>query len=205
MEGGVKKILPVVLLLLMVISLSAQNMPDSSFHFSGHVHSRCDSSEIPNVHVLNQTKGTGTITSVYGGFELNVRNNDTLKFSCIGHKERYLIIVPVLQRENIKIYLQQDTVLMDEVLIHPLGPRRFFKYQFLSLELPEPEYEMKMNENAFRPKNDELIGEPVTGIHFTGPVQALYNVFNKQKRLQRKLERNRRKYGYGVVEGDTLN
>ena len=40
---------------------------------------------------------------------------------------------------------------------------------------------------------------PPTGISFTGPVQALYNTFNKQARLGRKLRKNREKYSKYLV------
>ena len=175
--------------------------PDSSFHFSGYVISASDSSKTPNVHILNLSKGTGTISSVDGSFFLNVRDRDTLRFSCIGFQDRLLLISLNVLREDIMIYLPRDTVLMDELLVHPLGPRRFFKYKFMALKIPEKINKFEMNPNALSfPVGEVPI--PQTGIIFPGPVGLLYNAFNKQARTSRKLRKNRKKYEeYLVPEG----
>ena len=166
--------------------------------FSGFVKSYADSTFIPNVHILNMSRGTGTVSALDGSFELMVRDNDTLKFSSIGFEERYLLISKIILRENIAVYLERDTILMEEFLVHPLGPRRYFKYQFMALELPDPVFEFEINENFFRIKEGER-AIPPTGINFTGPVQGLYNLFNKKERTSRKLRKNRKKYGYEVT------
>ena len=201
-----KKIALVLTWLILASLLSAQELgPEKSFRFSGFVKNSIDSICISNVHILNLTKGTGTVSSLDGSFELRVRDNDTLKFSSIGYRERYLLISKIVLREDVMIFLDRDTVLMDEFLVHPLGPRRFFKYQFMALELPEPEFEYEINENFFRMKEGE--GPlPATGIHFTGPVQGLYNLFNKKERTSRKLRRNRKKYQDMLepIVGDSL-
>lgn len=93
---------------------------------------------------------------------------------------------------------------MDEVLISPLGPRRFFKLRFMETRVPE-ENQLTFHLNIPELKNDPAY-VPETGIRFTGPVQALYNTFNKSARLSRKLKNNRKKYSkYLIPEvGDSL-
>lgn len=186
--------------------VSAQEVDDVRFYrFSGFVKSSADSTHVPNVHILNISKGTGTVSGLDGSFELMVRDNDTIKFSSIGFEERHLMINNLIRRQKIQVYLNRDTVLMEEFLVHPLGPRRFFKYEFMALELPEPVFEFEINENFFRLKEGE--GPlPATGIIFTGPVQGLYNLFNKKERTNRKLRKNRKKYKDVLepVKGDSL-
>jgi hypothetical protein len=177
--------------------------PDSLVRYTGHIFNTTDSSAVPNAHILNLTKGTGTISASDGSFELHVRNLDTLKFSCIGLQVQYYYINTNIQRPDLQIYLNQDTVLMDEVRISPLPLRRFFKYVFLETRVPPPmEPELNL---GFMLGNDPGYVPP-TGIRFTGPAQALYNTFNKKARLNRKLRNNRKKYSKYLIpaEGDSL-
>ncbi|HSG67844.1 MAG TPA: carboxypeptidase-like regulatory domain-containing protein [Bacteroidales bacterium] len=184
-----KKTLLSWLITVMAGTVSAQSVSsDSLFRFSGYVMGPADNAGIPNAHVLNLSKGTGTVTSLDGSFELHVRNADSLKISCVGYVDRYLIIRKHILREEAMIYLEKDTVMMDELLVHQLGPRRFFKYTFLNLNLPEEEEEFTINPAAlmFRPGEGPV---PPTGIIVKGPVQLLYDVFNKNARLRRKVKR----------------
>ena len=47
--------------------------PDSLYRFRGYTVYNTDSALISNVHVLNLSKGTGTVSSSDGSFELYVR------------------------------------------------------------------------------------------------------------------------------------
>ena len=178
-------------------------LPDSLVRYTGYVLHAQEGSAVANVHILNLTRGTGTVSSIDGSFELHVRNLDTLKFSCIGLRDQYYFINTNIQLPKIFVYLIQDTVMMEEVRISPLPPRRFFRYVFLDTKVPMPEEpELKLglmlgNDPAYVPQ---------TGIRFTGPVQALYNVFNQKARLDRKLRKNRKKYSKYLVpvKGDSL-
>ncbi len=181
--------------------------PDSLSLFSGYALYSVDSVAIPNVHVLNLSKGTGTVSGQDGSFELLVRDADTLKFSCIGLRDHFIHINTLLLRPELMVFLLPDTIMMDELRVSPLPPRRFFRTVFLNTRLPKAESEfdvMSLNLGLML-KNDPA-NIPATGIHFTGPTQLLYNAFNKKARLDRKLRRNRKKYSkYLVPEvGDSL-
>ena len=177
--------------------------PDSLVRYSGYVLRADDGNAVPNAHILNLTKGTGTVSALDGSFELHVRNLDTLRFSCIGLQEKYYYINTNIQLPKLFIYLSQDTIMMEEVRISPMPPRRFFKYVFLETNVPIPE-EPQLN-LGFGLDNDPGYVPPV-GINFTGPVQALYNTFNNKARLDRKLRKNRKKYAKYLTpeEGDSL-
>lgn len=181
-----------------------ESKSDTSFLLSGIVAHELDSILIPNVHVINLSKGTGTVTSIEGSFALRVRNTDTVKFSCVGYRDRYLLVRQNILRKEILIFLKQDTILMDEVRISPLPPRRFFPIVFLNTRVAgevAPGLELRI------PGIKSIPGyEPTTGIIVGGPVQFLYNRFNKKERLSRKLKNNREKYAkYLVPEvGDSL-
>jgi len=193
-----------VLIILFFNVLNGQKISqDSLYRLTGYAISATDSTTIPNVHVLNLSKGTGTVSSSDGSFELYVRNRDTLKLSCVGMRDRYLHINASIIRPDLLILMMPDTILMDEVRISPLPPRRFFRYVFLDTRLPQPE-PAALNLGPLIKADPGNV--PPASIQFGGPVQALYNAFNKKARLDRKLRRNRKKYSkYLIPEvGDSL-
>lgn len=183
--------------------LSGENIPDSLYSFRGYVLHSTDSIPIRNAHILNLDKGTGTISGEDGSFFLMVRERDSLKFSCVGFRDRYMLMNAAMMRRGIRVLLEADTIQMKEVRISPLPPRHLFPTVFLKTRLPEPErIELKLLPMI---KSDPG-NVPATGIHFTGPVQLLYDAFNKKARLSRKLKNNRKKYSRYLkpVVGDSL-
>lgn len=186
-----KKIIIFSILIPWYVSLTGQNIPDSLYSFSGYVLHATDSIPIRNAHILNLDKGTGTISGEDGSFFLMVRENDSLKFSCVGFRDRYMVMNAAMMRRGIRVLLQADTIQMEEVRISPLPPRHLFPTVFLQTKLPEPE---RMELNLLPMIKSDPGNVPATGIHFTGPVQLLYNAFNKKARLSRKLKNNRKKY-----------
>ncbi len=118
-------------------------------------------------------------------------------------RDRYIHINTSIMRPELLVLMHPDTIVMKEVRISPLPPRRFFRYVFLDTKLPPPE-EPVLNLGPLLKANSGNI--PPIGIRFTGPTQLLYNAFNKQARLDRKLRRNRKKYSKYIVpeEGDSL-
>jgi hypothetical protein len=178
-------------------------VPDSLWYLSGYTAYAADSAAIPYVHVINLSKGTGTVSGMDGRFELYVRDSDTLKFSCIGLRDHYVNVNTLMLRPELIVLLRQDTVLMKELRVSPMPPRRFFRLVFLDTKLPQPE-KLELNLGPMLKKDPGNV--PPTGISFGGPVQALYNAFNKKARLDRKLRRNRGKYSKYItpVVADSL-
>jgi len=175
------------------------NNPDSTFVLSGKVLRQADSLSIPNAHVLNLSRGTGTVSASDGSFMLTVCDNDTLKFSCVGFRDHHVRVNSILLRYALMVFMQTDTIMMDELWVSPLPPRRFFKYVFLETHVPEE----KLPELKLWPmlRNDPG-NVPQSGIYIKGPAQMLYDAFNKKARLQRKLKRNREKYLPNLVTGE---
>ena len=202
--GRLKNAFLIPLIFLVTIGLNGQGAsPDSLIYFSGYTAYSVDSASIPNVHVLNLSKGTGTVSSTDGSFELYVRDADTIKFSCIGMRDRYIQINASTMRPKLLVLLHPDTIIMKEVRISPLPPRRFFRYVFLDTKLPQPE-EFELYLGPLINADPGYI--PPVGIRFSGPAHLLYKAFNKQARLDRKLRRNRKKYSKYIVpeKGDSL-
>lgn len=202
--GGVLKKYVFFILLLTAVKLSfGQNVVnDSLYRFLGVVLHARDSMALPNVHVLNLSKGTGTITSENGSFILSVRNADTIKFSSIGLEDHHMIIRSLLLRDTLMIFLRTDTVQMEEFTVYPFPPKRFFKLVFLETRVPDE----KIPEFHFPGIKNDPAYTPPTGISVMGPTQFLYNTFNKKARTRRKLIKNRKRYSKYIVPeaGDSL-
>lgn len=118
-------------------------------------------------------------------------------------RDRYIQINASIMRTELLVLMRPDTIVMKEVRISPLPPRRFFRYVFLDTRLPEAK-EIELNLGPLLKMDPGNI--PATGVHFGGPIHALYNAFNQKARLDRKLRRNRKKYSKYIVpeEGDSL-
>lgn len=188
-----------LLLLSYGLTKSQEAYPDSTMAFSGTVLSASDSALITNVHVINLSRGTGTATNRDGRFLLTVSDQDTIKFSCVGYHEYFVNIHLLLVRPEIMIFLEADTVLMDELRISPLPPRHFFKPVFMDTRVANEKIP-----DLHIPGIKLIPGyTPPTGIIIpTGPAQLLYDAFNKKARLNRKLRNNRKKYTeYLIPEG----
>ena len=193
-----------LLLLLTNSLLSGQEVnADSTEIFNGTVLSNADSCKIPNAHVLNLSRGTGTATTSGGKFKITVRGQDTLKVSCIGFQDYYILIHLAVLRPDIFIFLEPDTVMMNELIISPLPPRQFFKIVFLETKVPNEKIpDLHIPGIKLIPGYVPQIGVIIP----TGPAQLLYDAFNKKARMSRKLRRNRKKYAPYItpVVADTL-
>ena len=65
--------LTILILLISWQSFGQELNPDSLIRYTGHIFNATDSSFVPNAHILNLTKGTGTVSSADGSFELAMR------------------------------------------------------------------------------------------------------------------------------------
>ena len=72
-----------------------------------------------NISVIGGTEGT--ITDIDGNYSINVPAKAKLKFSYIGYKEQ---IVEVATQTVINMKLQEDSEVLDEVVVVGYGTRR---------------------------------------------------------------------------------
>ncbi|KXX68062.1 carboxypeptidase-like regulatory domain-containing protein [Flammeovirga sp. SJP92] len=86
---------------------------------NGQIKNAKSNQYIPYVNVASMHKGIGTVSDQKGKFTLKIQaelnENDKVTFSCIGYKTKHLSIEELYQ--NSEIYLQPDTVVLDEVSI----------------------------------------------------------------------------------------
>lgn len=76
---------------------------------------------IPGASIMVKGTNTGVITDLDGNFRINVKANAELVFSSIGYKTT---TVPVGNRGVINVILEDDTLLLDDVVVVGYGTAR---------------------------------------------------------------------------------
>jgi TonB-linked SusC/RagA family outer membrane protein len=109
--------------LKLVVLLCLATAPTVAQTVSGRVTNSADGSALPGVSVLVKGTTAGTTTDTDGRFTLNVPDvaNGTLVFSFIGFASQE---VPLSNRTNVDITLQEDVTQLGEVVVTALGIER---------------------------------------------------------------------------------
>lgn len=179
-----------VIVTLSLVSLSgmAQNQSDSLFYFRGKIYDAEDMKSLSNVHVINERLGAGAVSSLDGSFRIASRIGDSLTFSLIGYGKVSVIVSSEtgMRFKNI-ITMRFDPIGLATVTIYGKTFAQF-REDFRLLKITP----LLMHEGVLQSiqEGTELLGN-ATG-SFGGPIQLLYDRFNKTEVLRRKLENNRK-------------
>ncbi len=156
---------------------------------------------LSNLHVIDLTTKTGTITDREGFYRLPVYAFDTVRFTSIGFKT-ILFIVPGIAEDILQTNLQlySDTLNLTEIVIRPY-PKDYptLKREFLALKLPE---ENKINMHL----EEVLIQGPIdAGMVIQGPFTALYEALSRHAKVMRKYENLIRQDNLKLLSGKRYN
>jgi hypothetical protein len=186
---------------MMLVSLitKSQNSNDSLFVFEAKVLSSDSLLPIANAHIISKHTLRGTISVDSGFFNLRVNRNDSLMISSMGFSNKLFIITDSVIRikKPANILLDKDTIMLNEVIIRAFWDYEIFKQLIIDMRLPD-EIQIMLN-------NDNMILNRPLQPSVTGPVQALYNVFNHTAKLQRKLLKNRIRYNKMMIQMGRIN
>jgi hypothetical protein len=145
---------------------------------------------IKNAHIISKFNRWGTISNKEGRFKMYVSNRDSLLVTSIGFRPQIVRVDSsyFIDDSIVEIKLVKDTVSINEVVI-----RGFFDYETMKQIVVEME---PIDLTNFYPdwSGTELMYKEPHPMSFKGPIQALYDVFNRSARLQRKLINNRKEY-----------
>jgi hypothetical protein len=175
--------------LLKAEALKAQQLPDSVFIFTGKVVSNDSLIAIPNAHIISKFNHWGTISDNEGMFKMYARANDSLLVTSVGYRPLIFGIERSMVNESkaYQILMEVDTIKINEVIIRAFWDYQTFKLIISQMEPLDFDYErINFDENL-------MLSLPTTGTGLS-PIQALYNRFNKNERLKRKLLKIRREY-----------
>ncbi len=173
-----------------VIKAQAQDFSDSLLIIEGRILTNDSLLPVPQAHAISKMNRWGTISDDEGRFIMYTSKNDSILFTSIGFRSYILTVNDSIVENNrsCELIMVKDTVQINEIIIRAFYDYETFKQLVISME-PLDLSNFYLNWNG-----SELLYRPATPSGFGGPVQALYNLFNRNAVLQRKLIKNRKKY-----------
>lgn len=174
------KILILMLLGSQSYSLETDTIPR---RISGKVISQTDSTAIPNVHVINISRATGTTTAVDGTFSLWISPGNRIMYQALGFTTDTLWITEdfFANPQLLTVELSEKIYDLPAFEVFPYATFAEFKYAFLNFEDPEPEIDLNLPPSKALPPgiHDDAAGGGVT---ITGPITYLYDRFSRRGR-----------------------
>ena len=131
--------LTVLLSLLIIFALEAQEKEKVIVQFSGYVLTPDTLLGIPFVTIQINNTSRGTMSNQEGFFSFAASEGDTINFSSIGFKPSKFYIPTNLQTNKYSVIklMTTESYYIDTVTIYPWPTKEMFKQAFLSLELEE--------------------------------------------------------------------
>jgi hypothetical protein len=191
--------------LLLLNSANAQNSDSLFFDLSGRILSSDSLKPVYDAHIISKYNKWGTISDENGDFRMLVNPHDSILISSIGFVKRIFHITDSIRNlpQPVVFVLDIDTILIHEVVIHGFWDYRTFKQMVINMK--------PLDLSQFYPDMDAdplKYVEPTHALTVKGPIQALYDIFNKRTRLRRKLIKNREEYNRLMInlgrEKDTI-
>jgi hypothetical protein len=191
--------------LLLLNSANAQNSDSLFFDLSGRILSSDSLKPVYDAHIISKYNKWGTISDENGDFRMLVNPHDSILISSIGFVKRIFHITDSIRNlpQPVVFVLDIDTILIHEVVIHGFWDYRTFKQMVINMK--------PLDLSQFYPDMDAdplKYVEPTHALTVKGPIQALYDIFNKRARLRRKLIKNREEYNRLMInlgrEKDTI-
>ncbi len=135
--------------LLAFASLITDGQERQYIQFSGFVMNE-ESEPLPYVHIISMGSRRGTISDRNGIFSIITEPQDTIIFSSVGYKLTYFELPALILDYHYThdVIMERDTILLEEVVVFPWPTYEEFKEAFLSLELPEDDYDFAIRNLA---------------------------------------------------------
>ena len=148
-----------------------------------------DNNELLSGAHLVSSNSYATKTDENGNFNINLKENDTLKISYVGFKSFYY----VAPHQNpgkylIKFKLYTDSITLNEIEIFPWPSYSEFKKAFAELKTTEPEIKME-GVKLYQDRN--IKPWQFKTVHlFTNPISYIYDkLLDKKAKQRRRIDR----------------
>ena len=141
-----------------------KNPQDFAIQFSGVVVTEDEKTGdvIPLPYTNIAIKGTsrGTISALDGFFSLVALKGDTIVFSYLGYQTIEYVLPDSLDSHYYSYYqiMSKDDILLPEAVIYPWPSRKYFKQEFLAMDINE-ELQQKARENLAEEVLRKMINE----------------------------------------------
>ncbi len=181
---------------LLSATIYSQAVTDSLFILHARIITADSALPLHNAHVLSKFNHWGTISNENGEFKMWVNYGDSIMVSSIGFNSAVLRMdsTVIFSDNPYNILMEKDTVLINEIIIHAFWDYRTFKQLIINME--------PLNLDNFYPdwEGTGLLYMEPRPLSFKGPIQALYDAFNKSSQLRRQLIKNRREYNQLMIQ-----
>lgn len=195
-----KKTVFFAILFFCVICLHGQ---DGFSLVKGRIVSEDSLQPVPNAHIISKTSLYGAIADADGNFSMMLRKIDTLWVSCVGFEDGNVIVNrdDVFNKELI-IRMKRAVIVLHEVDVYPYLDRAVINEIIAKMPMKQP-FSIPHATKTVDPRilNRKPVKQPPASI--INPVSLIYNRFNKNERLKRKMLRNRKKYNKILIEQGT--
>ncbi len=140
----------IIFFLIVFSSLQIKAQHRDLIQFSGLVVTGDSLKPVSFTSIIKKGTSRGTISDYFGFFSLVASKGDTIVFSSVGFKKSYYIIPDTLTTKHYTMFhvLQPDTVYLSETVVYPWPSPSQFKNAFLSLNIPDDDYERALKNIA---------------------------------------------------------
>ena len=160
--------------ILLFLSSSAQDI--KLIQFSGVI-KNLKNEYIPDVHIINLYKNTGTTSNERGLFSFIAVPSDSILFRAVGYKNTLVVIPDTLKSAHYPrdVYMLGDTLRISEIKIFPWKTYDEFKVAFLRLELKEDDEKRAEKNIAIIKAQLNMDFEPDADLSYRYAMQQQYD------------------------------
>lgn len=177
-------------ILFSVSSLSAGEDESGFHHFEGRAVDIYNNT-IEFAHIINLSQRFGVVSDRSGRFIVPVMQGDSLMITHVSHLVRFVMI----EEEHIDFEGPYEIIMLPkvfelrEVVIRPLPQTRLeFRQEFVNIDLPPPPDSVRLD----MPHINTMVysgPEQGFGVVMKGPFQTFYDLFSKEAKQMKKLEK----------------
>mgnify|MGYP000876434198 FL=1 len=150
------------------ISAKAQNQrgnQDSVIQLYGVVMTADRLRGIDAARILIEDKGRGTVTNNEGVFSIAVLKGDRVRFSCVGFKDKLIVIPDKLEGNQYSVIqlMVNDTAYLPATILKPRPTRSQFERDFVNADIPADEIEIARQNNDEAKRRALIASLPADG------------------------------------------
>lgn len=179
-----------IALILYASGLEAQEEPRKYTHFEGRV-TDIYSHTLAFAHIINLTRHFGVVSDRSGRFVMPVQLGDSLMLTHVSHLVRFVMI----DEEHLNAPGPYELIMLPkvfelrEVVVRPLPRNKLeFRQEFVNINLPPPPDSVKLR----MPHIGTMVysgPQHGFGVVMKGPFQTFYDLFSKEAKQLKKLEK----------------
>lgn len=184
------KVVIILILLLVPILLPAEEEPVKFTHFEGRVVDIYQNT-VGYAHIINLTRRFGVVSDRSGRFVMPVKEGDSLMITHVSHLVRFVVIDDehIDHDDTYELSMLPKVFELSEIVVRPLPRTRLeFQQEFANIDLPPPPDSVELR----MPHINTMVysgPEQGFGIVMKGPFQTFYDLFSKDAKQMRKLEK----------------